>query len=57
MSALPQIGYAIGTGLLVYGLSPLSGSGLGEGLTERGCLAAIAGVVVIVVTTIFKVVL
>jgi len=49
------VALAIGFGLIGYGLSPLAGSGFGQGLSERGCLAAILGIAIVSGVTIFKV--
>lgn len=56
MSALAFPAMSLGFGMIFYGLSPLAGSSFHDGLSERGCIAAIGGIFVVVAVTIFKVI-
>lgn len=46
MTSLPYIFALIGGGLIIYGLSPLAGTTVSEGLSERGCVTAIVGIAI-----------
>lgn len=49
------VALAAGFGLILYGITPLSGTTVRDGITERGCLAAIAGIAIVCAITIIKV--
>ena len=46
----------VGFAMIGFGLSPLAGSSFGQGLSERGCIAALGGVVIVTAATIWKVI-
>ena len=55
MTAWAYTALAIGAGLIAYGLSPLSGTTIGGGVSERGCLAALAGIAIVCSVGVLKV--
>lgn len=46
---------SIGFALCLYGLTPLSGSGYGRGISERGALAILAGLAIVAVVGVVTV--